>query len=347
MATTQKQIAQHLGLSQALVAQALRGYPGVAETTRQRIVDTAREMGYSTLDNAAARSLIARRHGNKVTIGAIAILMGDFLDGLPLQNMPFFNEILQGIHGEASRRGQDVSIHVLRPGNLPRIVTSGNIDGAICIYSRTISEDLINQQVQIPAVRLGQYVEGEATICPDDRHGTYEATRHLIRLGHRRIAYLGGWLNWRRDMAQKLRYQGYLDALSEAGMSADPLLTEGELQGPSLSEGQRGALHLLAKSSSFTALVCSNDPVALGAIEAIKSQGLRVPEDISVTGFDGTPIGYGGSSTLTTIYFDRREMGRRAVEMLDEIASSPTTSKPQHILPVQLLDRDSTAALNP
>ena len=100
MAVTQKQIAQQLGISQTQVAHALSGHFSVSAATRQRVVETAEKMGYGAHSNATARQLAAQRYGKKVKIGTVAVLMGDFLEGLPLQQLPFFRDILRGLHEE-------------------------------------------------------------------------------------------------------------------------------------------------------------------------------------------------------------------------------------------------------
>lgn len=346
MTVTQKQIARHLGLSQPLVAQALNGHPHVAERTRQRVLDAARELGYTAHTNAAARSLVARRHGQKVRLGQIAVLMGADMDGLALQDMPFFREILQGIHSEAAKSNLDVAIHILRPGNLPRAVTSGGVDGAICVYSRTISQDLEEQAPEVPAVRLSGYFPRFWGIYPDDSRGIYGMTRHLLELGHRRIAYLGCWLRYSQDVAQQRRFEAFKMALAEFGLEADPGIISGDVDSPSVSKGREWMGRMLERRRDFTAVVCAHDPVALGAIEAAEEAGLSVPGDLSVTGFDGVDSagGYGASNSLSTVFFDRRIMGRRAMEMLDSIWNGEETGPRHEILPVRLLLRQTTAA---
>jgi DNA-binding LacI/PurR family transcriptional regulator len=342
MAITQKQIAQHLGLSQPLVAQALGGHPGVAERTRARVIEAASELGYDIHSNTAARSLVSRRHGQRVKTHQIAVLMGDPFDGTVLQDMPFFREILQGIHSEAEKRDLDVAIHILREGNLPRAVLSGDIDGAICVYSRTINQDIAEQGVTIPVVRLDSYQTDRWAIYADNEGGTEKATRHLIDLGHQKIAFIGCSLH-PQSSSHSIRFRGYVRAMEEADLSVNPELVPSGITWPSESDGHQAMCELLQQTRDFTAVVCGNDAIAVGAMRAAREAGLCVPEDISITGFDGITLsGYGSNDSLTTIFYDRRVMGRRAVEMLEEIASDPTAPPRHEILPVRLWTRNST-----
>jgi len=344
MAITQKQIAQHLGLSQPLVAQALGGHPGVAERTRARVIEAASELGYDIHSNTAARSLVSRRHGQRVKTHQIAVLMGDPFDGTVLQDMPFFREILQGIHSEAEKRDLDVAIHILRPGNIPRAVLSGDIDGALCVYSRTINQDLAAQGVSIPVVRLDAYQTDRWAIYADNEGGMEKVTRHLIELGHEKIAFIGGLLD-PTSSSHPRRFDGFKKALEEADLTLNPELMPTEIVQPSETAGYKAMLRLLEKTRDFTAVVCGADAIAVGAMKAAREAGLRIPEDVSITGFDGITLsGYGSNDSLTTVFYDRRVMGRRAVEMLEEIASNPTAPPRHEILPVRLWARDSTAA---
>jgi LacI family transcriptional regulator len=139
------------------------------------------------------------------------------------------------------------------------------------------------------------------------------------------------------------RFHGVENALQAANLEGEAELY-GNLPEPSQSAGYAAITAVMERTNDFTAIVCPNDPVALGVIEALQEKGLRVPEDVSVTGFDGAGIGYGGSQTLTTAFFNRQLMGRRAVKMLGEIANSPEAPPRHELIPTRLLIRDSSSA---
>jgi len=338
MPPTQKQIADKLGIHQTLVAKALQGNPRVSEERRLLIVKTAEEMGYGAQTNGAARSMRRRREGERLGTGTIAVLMGTFLEGLPLPQLPFFRELLEGIHEEVGRRDSHAATYYIpRDGNLPRAVTEGGVDGVISVYSLTNEEKLATVDLHAPVVRMGG-ATAAWNLRPRDREGICLVTTHLLDGGHRDIAYIGDTGEVPFLVSDGERFLGFCEAMAGAGVEVqDDLLCHAI--DPSYGCGHAAMTRLLTRGVPFTAVVCLNDATAVGAMDAVRETGLRVPEDISVTGFDGLSGGYGGSETLTTVYFDRRAMGRRAVAMLFEADGNQPG---QEILPVELLVRGST-----
>jgi LacI family transcriptional regulator len=155
---------------------------------------------------------------------------------------------------------------------------------------------------------------------------------------------VGGYENPQDAGMQARRVQGFRDAFAAADLEPDTALMFGEVHMPGIAEGLRAFQRLRDAGKHFTAVVCAHDILALGILEAAEQAGLHVPEDLSVTGFDGTTgTGYGSSSTLTTVYFDRVAMGRLAVRLLHEIADDPSLP-PRHCqMAVQLLARATSA----
>jgi len=341
MAVTQKQIAQYLSISQPQVAQALNGQPGVSEATRQRVLEAAKKLGYNAKSNEGARRMAALRYGKSVKTGTVAVLMGDFFEGLPLHELPFFREILRGLHDEMrSFDSHAATYYISRTGSLPTALMSGGVDGIICLYSSTTEWKLDEMQFDVPLVRLGG-ATARWNLRPDDYQGMLEATRHLIELGHRRIAFLG-------DLEQKFsifvhdeRLRGFQDAMSQAGLTMhDDLLFN--LEEPSTQDGFNAMQQALQSGREFSAVVCLNDLSALGALNAARQHGLQVPRDMSITGFDGLEWEHLPAVELTSVHFDRELMGRKAVRQI--YAASETGQCPaQELLPVQLLIRNSTA----
>lgn len=341
MAVSQKDIALRIGVDRSLVAHALRGDPRVSDATRLRVLEAAREMGYDTHTNVAARSLAAKRHGKRTRTDTISVLIGDFVDGLPLQDLPFFREILQGVQLEAIRQDMEVVIQVMRVGHLPRSLTSGGVDGAIAVYSRSISADVEAQKPPVPVVHLGSDTEAW-NLRPDDHEGTFRLTTHLLNLGHRRIAYFGA-----HNGSNAERRRGYEDAFRSAGLEA-PYNLMRMLKTASTQCGQEAWREFCnshsGESLPCTAVVCVNDATGVGVLQAAQEMGIRIPEDLSLTGFDGLREGYGGCPILTTAAFDRRSMGRQAVRMLCAAREQGITELPREILPIRLWERGSTAA---
>lgn len=344
MAVTQKQIAQHLGLSQPIVAQALNGHPAVAEATRRRVREAALEMGYGVHSNAEARSLIARRHGKRSKTDTIAVLMGSFFEGLPIQQVPFFKPLLQGIELESAERGVDVSFCMSARGQLPRLVSQQGVDGVLSLYSRTMNEVLRQQHVALPVLRIGDAAPGELAVMPHNFEGSHLAVQHLVDGGHRRIAYLGYLYTPLPDSADLERLNGYFQTLKDNGLPVANELIDTHLEAPTQEAGAAAMERVLARTRDVTAVVCYNDLSAMGAIRKAQELGLRVPQDLSVIGFDDTSEEYNFEPHLTTIRFDRLAMGRRAVAML-HAAGEENFQMPEaahELLPVELIVRGST-----
>ena len=339
MAVTQKQIAEKLGLSQPIVAQALNGHAGVAQATRQRVIDEARALGYGPHSNSAARSLIARRHGTRPQTGSLAVLMGSISQRLSLRDTPFFQPILRGIELEAVERNLDLAFCIASRDHLPRLVTEQGVDGLISLYNNSANALLRAHHVNLPVVRVGDATPGETVLMPDNFQGVRLATRHLIELGHRRIAYMGD-LKSVPHVAYNARLDGYFQALKEGGIEVNDAWIEGECVAK-LESGAAGLERLLQRAPNISALVCFNDLPALGAIHRARELGLRVPEDLSVVGFDDTAGEYDAEIALTTVAFDRENLGRRAVQLLCEAENLPLVKG--EVLPVELLVRASTA----
>jgi LacI family transcriptional regulator len=344
MAVTQKQIAQLLALSQPQVAQALNGQAGVSAATRQRVLEAAKALGYTMKSNDTARQMAALRHGKPVRTGTVAVLMGDFFEGLPLQQLPFFREILRGLHQEIELFDSHLATYYIsRTGRLPGAILGGGVDGIICLYSATTEWELDKVHIDVPLARLGGATPNW-NLRPDDYQGIYDVTRHLIELGHRHIAFLGDLERKFAIFAHDERLRGFQDAMQDAGLEVrEDLLFN--LEDPSSLDGFTALQEALRRGLEFSAVVCLNDLSALGAVSAAEQHGLRVPHDLSVTGFDGLRGEPSPAVELTSVYFDRELMGRKAVRMIYEapVRHQAVADEPaRELLPVQLTVKSTT-----
>lgn len=351
MAVTQKEIAEKLGVSQGLVGFALNGNGRIADDTRALILREAQRLGYNAQQNREARALIARRYGKRVTSDIIAVLLPPQFEGVPLRSVPFFMPMLDGVELEAAERKLDVSFCLHRqvtPPQLPRLIQERIVDGVIGLQSSMYSE--LIQQNQIPFVVLGSRYKGADGVAADDRSGVFQVTQHLIELGHRKIAYLGHPLDNQTSME---RHAGYREALSQYGLPCRKERVEVSLRSATPDSGATGTAAILKRTRDFTALVCHHDVIAMGAIQELQAAGFRVPEDISVTGFDDVSLQYEFKPGITSVSFDRKQMGRRAVQLLckqiahacgpNGKAGQEAGEKSQELLPVQLVVQDSSA----
>ena len=340
-------IAQHVGMSRISVVRALNGHPGVRPETRRRVIEAARELGYSEQTNPEARAMAARRHNRRLRHGVVAVLLAKDFHDSTLRHLPFYTSIFQGIEEAAARLGSEICLLPLNEGDLPRTIQSHHVDGVICVAPILPALGARLSACRMPAVVLdsGARESGvDAAIRPDGSAGIALATRHLITLGHSRLAYLRTPPD---DASHRERWQACTDTLHSHGLPVIEEYAESvwrqELAGESLSRILARDPHYRATGRpGFTAVVCHNDIMGMAAVRYLQEVGLRVPEDISITGFDDLSLQYGFEPAITSVAFDRREMGRRAVAILNE-GLDHGAGPHQEILPVSLAVRGSTA----
>lgn len=304
MSVSIKDIAKAAGVSHSTVSRALSNSPLVNPETAERIRRIAQEMGY--FPSAIARGLVTKRTH---TIGLVVTSIAD----------PFIAEIVRGIEEVALDNGYNVFLSNSnadpdREVAVVKALRERRVDGIIVTASRVGDLYLsLLEEFQVPIVlinnqRDGRYVYSVAT---DNVHGGQLATNYLIELGHRRIGYITGP---GRASSSFDRLEGYKRALRQHNLPFDPtLISQGNGR---MDGGERAMNQLLSLSSPPTAVFCYNDMTAIGALKAIKSQGLRVPQDISLVGFDDIAFAAYADPPLTTVEQQKYEMGRLAMEMV-------------------------------
>ncbi len=324
-------IADALGVSTATVSLALRDSPLVADATRERIKDHARTIGY--IYNRRAASLRTSRSG------IVGVVVHDIMN-------PFFAEILRSIESELDRSRQTfiLSNHydqLEKQRTFIDTLLQLGADGVIMSPAiGTPREDIVLAETNgLPVVLIARSVEG-ADVPPFRGAAAYGiglATNHLISLGHRRIAMIGGTdgTSTGRD-----RYRGYVVAMEKAGL---PVISDLRLPGPRTKQaGFEVSGQFLALKDRPTAAVCWNDLVAIGLMNGIARAGLTPGVDISVTGYDDLEEAAIATPALTTVWNGQREVGRRAaLALLDRLSGNPVHSTPDLIRP-ELHVRQST-----
>ncbi len=334
--STQKEIAQKLGVTPVLVSRALSGHPSVASATRARIEEAAKELGYGATSNIHARTMAARRHGKKIATGMYAVALPSFGDKAGLRDNIFFSRLLGGVENEALERDQELVLATYRAQRPPRWLREGEVDGVVCLnWDPDLFQTLRRKALSFVTVQ--DFYPGALGIASAEREGMRLVTEYLLELGHRRLAYLG--LSGRGPSQRRLR--GFYDALRASGLAPDDALVN--VSHNLLEDGAKIVRELLAasgKNTRFTALVCHNDMMAMQAVRELERQGLRVPEDVSVTGFDDLSAAQHFEPQLTGVAYDLCEMGQRAMQMLleaRELETHPGNGKEQHEMwPVEL-----------
>ncbi|HEY1069547.1 MAG TPA: LacI family DNA-binding transcriptional regulator [Thermomonas sp.] len=320
---TSLDIAHRAGVSQATVSRVLAGSPLVNADTRRRVEQAVRELNYKV--DRHASSLRTQR------AGTLALLL--FEDPTPDESHinPFFLAMLGSITRACARQGHDllVSFQQLSDDWHADYEDSMKADGLILLgygdylaYESKLAR-LVEQGTHF--VRWGQVQPGQPgiSIGCDNHAGGALAGRHLLERGHRRIAFLG-------DASSRFpeffaRYQGCDAALREAGLAMSPVL---QVDADSTEEaGYAAARTLLARGEPFDAIFAASDLIAIGAIHALKEAGLRVPDDVAVVGFDGTPMARFADPPLTTVVQDTSRAGELLVDtLLKQVRDQPARS---------------------
>ena len=332
---TVRDIAAQAGVSIATVSRALNGQANVAPHTRELVQPAAEKLGTRTPGSGADRPRAAQ--------GAVYLRC-------PYVLTDYFGLIVSSIAETLTLHGLAVVLDAgeaaQRATALPSLPSRPGIAGAIVILPPESSEQL----VALRARRFPFVVVDPRTPVPRDiaaisaAHfaGARSVTAHLARLGHRRIGVIAGPHNW---LAGRARLAGHASALAETGVLHPSELTRsGE---PTAAFGHRAAGELLDLPQRPTALAGFNDKIAVGALAAAAERGLRVPEDLSITGFDDIDMAQATSPLLTTVRQPLAEMGRMAVSLLIRLLDGHRVDALHIELATELIVRGSTGPARP
>lgn len=329
-------VAARAGVSIKSVSRVMNHEPNVREELRARVVEAMEALDY--IPNAGARRMASTR---------------SFLIGLFFHT--HLHSYITGIQLGAARRciAKDylLAVEPIEQNDdhyremIERTVRRAHLDGVIVVPP--ISNDLaaveLLERLEVPFVRVSPTAEPERTsrVYVDDRHGAYEAARHIISLGHREIAFIGGPPMYG---VSRLRRQGFLEAMTEAGLAVpEAWVTAGEF---TFASGQERGRELLTTGPRPTAIVAANDAMAAGVLAAANRLGVVVPRDLSVIGFDDAPIASTVTPTLSTVRQPLEQIGLAAVDILFEMRAQKSTGVFQRLLNIEVIARESTAALD-
>jgi len=338
MATTIADVARRAGVSTATVSRVLSGVGRASPATHARVEAAARDLGFRPSD--VARSLKRR---STLTFGLIVT---------DIEN-PYFPQLVKAVEDAAIGEGYAILLcnadeNPEREASYLDLLVERRVDGLIVAASTIGSrqgEWLANAPLPAVLVNTAAPGSGLPTIMSDNRGGGEAAARHLLELGHRRFGYL---MPPPRNLDAPDRLAGVRDALVAAGLAA---LAIGN-GAPTVTGGEAAMTALLALAPRPTAVVAYNDLMAIGAMRAVRSGGLRVPDDVSLVGFDDVAFAAYAEPALTTLRQETAEMGRWAVATLtarirarrgegETDASAPAVGE-RRVVPVQLVIRAST-----
>ena len=328
-----KDIARAAKVSHPTVSRALSDSPLVKGETAQRIREIAASLGYRP--SAITRSLATKR---TKTIGVVVTSIAD----------PFIADVISGVEEAAIDHGYSVFLanSNANPDREVKVVHSFHerrVDGILVTASRVgaLYVPLLSQ-VKVPIVLINNQHPDETdefiySVSIDNIKASIEAMQHLIGLGHKRIAYIGDRGGFQSDIE---RLAGYRQALAQAEY---PFLPELVVHGDGKPEGGGQAMErLLALPNPPTAVFCYNDMSAVGALRALRGHGIKVPDDLSLVGFDDLAIASYTSPLLTTVSQPKQQMGRMAMEIMIKLLSR-IDSKTNIKVEGELIVRESTA----
>lgn len=334
MAVTIKDVARESGVNISTVSRSLSGSYGVNKATRERVLAVANRLNYRP--NRVARGLAT---GQSNTIG---LIVSDIRN-------PYFSEVARGAEDAAWNAGCDVVLcnSDLDAAKQMRYVSSllekrvdGMLVNSIADLSKRQQEQLATSGVPIVLLNRPSGVKAFCSISVENYEGGVMVGNYLLELGHRRMAFLSGP---KRHGSFSERARGFQQALADSRRAAEPVILHDD---QSFAGGYRMARELLAEREKITAVFAANDVIAYGLIRAAMEAGLRIPEDLSVVGFDDLEMSVILHPPLTTVRQPKYEIGRTAMEMLlaRTKGGAKSLSEPEHrILPVHLVIRESCA----
>ncbi|MFO6300404.1 DNA-binding transcriptional regulator CytR [Rahnella selenatireducens] len=331
-AATMKDVAEQAGVSTATVSRALMNPEKVSASTRQKVDQAVMAVGYSP--HALARNL--KRNESRT----ILVIVPDICD-------PFFADLIKGIERTAAESGYLVLIGDCAQQNQQEktfinLIITKQIDGMLLLGSDLPFDASKEEQRNLPPMVMANEFAPELelpTVHIDNLTAAFEAVHYLLNLGHQRIACIEGPKHM--PLCQ-YRSQGYIQALRRNGISVENALTaQGDF---SYESGAQAVAELMALPSPPTAIFCHNDIMAIGAMFQAKKMGLRIPQDLSVVGFDDIKASRFTDPPLTTVAQPRFQLGRQAMLLLLEQLQGNLGQSGSLLLDSELVVRESTAA---
>ncbi len=301
----------------------------MSEEVRNKIKNIIEETNY--FPNSAARGLA----GEKTHF--VGLVIPDISD-------MFYANIIRGVEKTLNKKGYLLNLFTTharpeREQQVVRLLNKSIVDGLI-IMAYFITNNFIEllKERKIPFVFIDYPPKDNEiySVMVDNENGGFEATEYLIKLGHKKIAFLAGS---EAAWDSKARFKGYLNALKKYGINFKPELVEsGNF---TKEEGYAATKKLLEKGEEFTAIFSANDQMAIGAIRALKESGYKIPRDISIVGFDNIEASSIIEPALTTVSQPIYEMGKKAVDIITALISGETIKEKRYMLKTKLIERQS------
>jgi DNA-binding LacI/PurR family transcriptional regulator len=335
MAVTIKDIAQKAGVSPSTVSRAISGHPRISKETTDKIKSIMEELGYHP--NVMAKSLVSR------TTNTIGIVLPRPAEEL-FQNL-FFPEVIRGIVTQATRSSYDLMITTGSTEReeleaVTRLVKGRRVDGIVLLHSRKQDQVVtFLREEHFPFVLVGRSEDYPDIVSVDNDNvqASYDATRHLISQGHKRIGFVSGPPNL---TVSRDRLEGYRQAMAESGLETRPeWIVEGEFLQES---GFRAMSFFMSLPERPSAIVVIDDVVAFGILRGLTELGYKVPDDLSIVGFNNIQLAELASPPLSSVDIGIYQMGYSASQALIRRIKGEQAMQPRIIIPHRLIVRESS-----
>ena len=338
MHITIKDVAKKAKVSTATVSLVVNNNPRIPQDTKRRVQKIIKELGYQP--SRSARDLVSRKSGN---IGFI--LTEDHF----LKTEPFYTKIFLGTEFEARKHPYYVLLSMISTDYkvedpLPRFIPERSVDGII--IAGKVPDELISNLSKhpYPIVYVDYYPDkgDHAAVLIDNLNGGIIATQHLIDCGRRNIAFIGGDI---QHPSIRDRFLGYKTVLerNKIKYSDDRVIISDKTI--SQESGYFCAKKILKSKTTINAIFACNDAMAIGALQCFRENKIQVPNDISIVGFDDIQMDQMVDPPITTIHVSKEDMGSEAIRLISEILSSKVPKIRKILMPVTLVERQSTCSL--
>ncbi len=332
---TLEDVAAYAGVSRSTASRALNEEMYVSPRAREAVLAAARDLGYSP--NQAARSLVTKR------TGAVALVLSE--PESKVLDDPYFLIVMRGAFRELANRGSQMLVmFVDAPDDIPRtmkFLDGGHVDGAL-VFAPHSGDPLpvALKLLRVPVVFGGRPGRSSAdlyTVDYDNIAGARMAVEHLLSVGKRNIVTVCG----PQDHPAAIdRLTGWQETLAEKGMPVDGRAENGDF---TQTGGEAAMAKLLEREPNLDAVFAASDPMAIGALRALKAAGRRVPEDVAIVGFDDNPkLAPAADPPLTSVHQEPAEQVKQMVEMLLDLLADQAPEQRRRVLPVSLAVREST-----
>lgn len=329
-----REIAKKAGVSVATVSRTVNGVRSVGPDIAARVWSVINEVGY--VPNTQARALVSGRSR------LLGLIVSDITN-------PFFPELIQGFEQVAVRSGYEVLLastgyDPAKMASTVRRMIERKVEGVAVMTSEmenSLIEQLTDRHIPLAFIDVGPSAPHISNICVNYQTGLRQAVEHLRRLGHRRLAFIGGPQTLK---SARLRREAFLQCFTKAQMDSDrPVILEGD---HTLDGGFNAVQGLLSAPDKPTAVMCSNDLTAIGVLRGLDAEGLSTPRDMSVIGFDDIHMAQFMLPPLTTVRLSRLDLARQAFEaLIADITRSAASAGATFRIETRLIVRGSTARL--